>query len=75
MPKDYSDDEYYQRPLDIGINFGFGYQVKNVLLNLGFAMGFTNLQPEFEDDQYKASDFKYSNRTIFISAAWLFGGE
>ena len=74
VPKDDTDANNYQRPLDIGFNFGVGYQVKSVLLNLGFAMGFTNLQPEFEDTQYKASDFQYSNRTVFISAAWLFGG-
>jgi len=66
---------YYQSPLDIGMNFGFGYQVNHVLINLGFAMGFSNLQPDKEGVDSYSSDFKYSNRTIFLSAAWLFGGE
>ena len=70
---DNKDEKYYQRPFDIGIDFGVGYQVNSVLLNLGFAMGFSNLQPEIKDSEIEASDRKYSNRTVFISAAWLFG--
>lgn len=62
----------YQRPFDAGINFGVGYKVNSVLLNLGYAMGFSNLQPEVIGKSSYASDHKYANRTIFISAAWLF---
>jgi len=47
-----------------------------MLFNIGFAMGFTNLQPDRTADQnYEPKDHKYSNRTVFITAAWLFGGE
>jgi hypothetical protein len=61
--------------MDIGINFGLGFQVNQVLLNLGFAMGLSNLQPDIKGDENYAADHKYYNRTIFVSAAWLFGGE
>lgn len=72
-PEDADEDKYYQRPFDAGIDFGLGFQVNRVLLNLGFAMGFANLQPDFQSDNLKASDYKYMNRTIFLNAAWLFG--
>lgn len=62
----------YQRPFDIGMNFGVGYKVNSVLINLGYAMGFPNLQPEVQGQDSYASDHKYYNRTIFVSAAWLF---
>lgn len=62
----------YQRPFDIGMNFGVGYKVNSVLLNLGYAMGFSNLQPEVQGQDSFASDHKYYNRTIFVSVAWLF---
>jgi hypothetical protein len=74
VPED-NDRTYYQRPMDIGINFGLGFQVSQVLLNLGFAMGLSNLQPDVKGDENYAADHKYYNRTIFVSAAWLFGGE
>jgi hypothetical protein len=67
---------FYQRPLDLGVNFGIGYQYKHLLFNIGFAMGFANLQPDLTSHQnYDPKDYKYSNRTVFITAAWLFGGE
>jgi hypothetical protein len=74
VPED-NDGFYYQRPMDIGINFGLGFQVNQVLLNLGFAMGLSNLHPDIKGDENYAADHKYYNRTIFVSAAWLFGGE
>ena len=69
------DKDRYQRPLDLGVNFGIGYQYKHLLFNIGFAMGFANLQPDREGEDYDPADEKYSNRTVFITAAWLFGGE
>ena len=70
--EDFENTKPYQRPFDLGINFGVGYKVKSVLLNLGYAMGFSNLQPEVQGDDSYATDHKYYNRTIFVSAAWLF---
>lgn len=73
MPEDQKDNIVYQRPFDAGVDFGLGFQVNKVLLNLGFAMGFANLQPEISGEEYDAGDIKYANRTIFLNAAWLFG--
>jgi hypothetical protein len=69
------DKDHYQKPLDMGVDFGIGYQYKHLLFNIGFAMSFSNLQPDREGEDYDPADEKYSNRTVFITAAWLFGGE
>jgi len=64
-----------QRSLDYGFDVGLGYKVNHLLFNVGYAMGLANLQPDISGDEYKAEDYKYSNRTIFITVAWLFGGK
>ena len=69
------DEGHYQKPLDMGVDFGIGYQYKQLLFNIGFAMSFSNLQPDRKGEDYDPADTKYSNRTVFITAAWLFGGE
>ncbi len=70
------DVAFYQRPLDFGIDFGLGYKYQQLLFNIGFAMGLTNLQPDMASaEDFDPKDFKYSNRTIFVTAAWLFGDE
>lgn len=66
---------YDQRNLDYGFDVGLGYKIKNLLINAGFAMGLANLQPDISGDKYDATDYKYANRTIFVTAAWLFGEE
>ena len=67
---------FYQRRLDFGVNFGVGYQWNALLFNAGYAMGFTNLQPDYKDaENFDPKDFKYSNRSVFFTVAWLFGGE
>lgn len=73
IPEEQDEDVIYQRPFDAGIDFGLGFQVSKVLINVGYAMGFSNLQPEIADSEFSAEDYKYSNRTIFLNAAWLFG--
>jgi hypothetical protein len=73
LPEEQKDDVFYQRPFDAGIDFGLGFQVSKVLINFGYAMGFTNLRPEISNSEFSADDLKYSNRTIFLNAAWLFG--
>lgn len=73
--EDAEEDVAYQRPFDLGIDLGLGYKYKQLLFNIGFAMGFANLQPEYSGSEQDAADFKYSNRTVFLTAAWLFGGE
>ena len=75
--EDHGDEDvaYYQKPFDYGVNFGLGYKYKHLLFNAGFAMGLANLQPDMSGTEFDPKDYKYSNRTIFITAAWLFGGE
>ena len=74
---DHDDEDvaHYQRPLDYGVNAGIGYAYNQLLFNLGFAMGLANLQPDREMEGFDPDDFKYSNRTIYITVAWLFGKE
>ncbi|MEE4257224.1 MAG: porin family protein [Bacteroidales bacterium] len=74
---DHDDEDvaHYQRPLDYGVNAGLGYRYDQLLFNLGFAMGLANLQPDRELEGFDPVDYKYSNRTIFITVAWLFGQD
>lgn len=65
----------YQRPLDIGFDVGIGYQWNSLLFNVGYAMGLTNLQPDYSGADYDPKDYKYSNTSIFVNVAWLFGGK
>ena len=73
----YEDDEdfvgYFQRLIDMGFNFGIGYKAYNMLFNIGYSLGLTNLEPKHSD--YDAKDYKFSNRVIFINIAYLFGEE
>lgn len=71
IPED--GDVVYRRPFDIGANVGLGFKVDKILLNLGYAMGFANLQPDVPGESSFASDYKFSNRTIFLNVAWFFG--
>lgn len=64
-----------QRPLDFGINFGLGYRYNQLLFNFGYAMGLSNLQPDRGEAGFDAADWKYSNRSVFFTVAWLFGDE
>jgi hypothetical protein len=75
---DHANDDvaYYQRPFDWGLNFGLGYRYNQYLFNIGYSLGLANLQPEVYVQGVEASnDFKYTNNTIFITAAWLFGDQ
>lgn len=75
--EDHDDDDIasFQRPLDYGVNVGLGYNYNNLLFNLGFAMGLSNLQPDRGEAGFDPSDYKYSNRTVFFTVAWLFGQD
>ena len=68
-----NDDDFagFQKLIDMGFNFGLGYKAYNMLFNIGYSLGLTNLEPKHSD--YEAKDYKYSNRVIFINIAYLFG--
>lgn len=74
---DWNDDDvaFYQRRLDLGVDFGIGVKFNQLLFNIGYAMGLKNLQPDAAGGDFDPGDYKYSNRSIFVNAAWLFGGE
>ena len=74
---DHDDDDIasFQRPFDYGVNIGLGYSYNQLLFNIGFAMGLANLQPDVAMQGFDPNDFKFSNRSIFFTVAWLFGAE
>lgn len=69
----------FMKAMDFGFDFGLGYQWNALLFNVGYQMGITNLQPDYTNlpagSTYDPKDYKYTNGTIFVNAAWLFGGE
>ncbi|MBE9491862.1 MAG: PorT family protein [Bacteroidetes bacterium] len=76
---DESDDEedtMYQTALDLGLGFGLGFKTGPILINAGYGLGLTNLEPKWggdgEDDR---DDWKYTNGVINVSVSYLFGGE
>jgi len=52
--------------LDLGLNFGIGFEVKNILIRGQYGLGLSTLDP-------RGSDIK--NRVIGISVGYLFGGN
>lgn len=75
---DYDGDDYveYQTALDFGLNFGLGFKTGPILINAGYSLGLSNLQPKRGgDEDYDNKDYKFTNRVINVSAAFLFGGK
>lgn len=72
---DLDDDEGAYSGLDYGLNFGIGYEIKSILINAGYSLGLGNINPGYEGSESDKKDYKYSNRVISISAAYLFGGK
>jgi hypothetical protein len=71
--KKYEDDEDFfgfQKLTDLGLNFGAGYYIAPVLINVGYSLGLTNLQPKEEGEDI--DEYKYSNSVIFLNLAWMF---
>ena len=68
----WEDDEHggFQKLTDFGLNFGLGYYFKPVLINVGYSLGLTNLQPNEEGEDI--DEYKYTNSVIFLNIAWLF---
>lgn len=67
----------FLRPLDVGMNLGVGFQINHLLLNMGYSIGFANLQPDDADpgSDFDRKDYRFTNSTVFVTAAWLFGGK
>ncbi|MCK4569874.1 MAG: PorT family protein [Bacteroidales bacterium] len=70
--EDFKDNAGYMKPIDYGLNFGFGLQFDPVLINVGYSLGLQNLSTEVEDpDPDFYNDDKIYNRMFFISFAIL----
>jgi hypothetical protein len=70
---EYWDDEdffTFQKLIDFGLNVGAGYYIAPILINLGYSLGLTNLQPKEEGEDI--DEYKYTNSVIFLNVAWLF---
>ncbi len=65
----------FQKPFDFGFDFGIGYQWEQLLFNVGYQVGISNLMPDYAGGDFDPKDFKFSNRSLFFNVAWLFGGE
>jgi hypothetical protein len=80
MYEDYLDDEDVldlYRAFDFGLNLGVGYQIKEVLFNIGYSYGLTNLTPKYNADGYEI-DEDYTenviqkNRVLTFSVSYFF---
>ncbi|MFH1120630.1 MAG: porin family protein [Bacteroidota bacterium] len=64
--EDYIDDddilELY-RAFDFGFNLGVGYQMENILFNVGYSFGLGNLTPRYDADDYDM-DEDYTENVI-----------
>jgi hypothetical protein len=66
----------YQNPLDLGINFGVGFQARSFVFSASYALGLTNAAPHYKDSTAEANRGKINkttNRNISFSVAYLFG--
>lgn len=63
---DYLDDDEVidlYRALDYGFNFGIGYQVENIVFNVGYSIGLGNLTPRYDANDYDM-DEDYTENVI-----------
>lgn len=68
------DDDFYFNAIDYGLDFGVGYQVGPILLNVGYSFGLGNIQPKYEDVDLDF-DIKMSYRAFSLSGTYFFGSE
>ena len=66
---------YHYNPLDIGINFGLGYQLNRILISGQFGAGFSNTQPHFAASYLESSrkDLITRNRSVSLGVAYRIG--
>lgn len=80
MFEDYLDDDDewdLYRAIDVGINFGIGYQVNKVLFNVGYSFGLSNLTPMYDADDYDLDEdytegYIQKNRVLTFSVSYFF---
>jgi len=72
---DLLSDDQYMNVLDLGVNFGLGYQINFFVINVQYGMGLLNITPQYTMDTDHHKDFEKFNRVISINFAFLFGGK
>lgn len=60
------------RPLDLGITFGAGYTYDQLLFQLSYSMGLSNLQPEDPDGSFDASENSFKSNNISLGVTYFF---
>lgn len=71
-PADLDNDEIAFNALDFGLNFGLGYKVGPMLLNVGYSLGLGNITTGMKDSELDPADYKMSNRVIKVSVSFFF---
>jgi len=62
----------YYNGLDLGINIGFGFTLKDVLINVQYQQGLTNLTPEIKDDpDFNPSDLIAKNNVLSLELTYF----
>jgi hypothetical protein len=70
------EDIIYQVALDYGLNFGLGFKTGPILVNAGYGMGFSNLEPKWGGEgEDTSADYKFTTRIINFSVSYFFGNK
>ena len=70
---DLDDDLDYVRVIDYGLNFGVGYRIKFLMINVQYGLGLSNLTPDYTMYTNYRHDWKEYNRIISFNLALMFG--
>ncbi len=63
----------YFNGLDFGINVGFGFSIKNVMINAQYQQGFTNITPELANEpDFNPSDLLSKHNVLSIEVTYFF---
>ncbi len=73
---DDDDDTIYMTALNFGLGFGLGFKTGPILINAGYELGLSNLEPKWDGDgEDDRDDYKFTNGVINVSASYFFGGK
>jgi len=64
-----TDDNADIKPFDLGVNFGIGLEINNILVSVSYDLGLLNLVPGTDG----TDDTDAKTKTIGISVGYLFG--
>jgi hypothetical protein len=79
QPTAYDPDNLYYNYLNVSMNMGLGYNWKGLIFQAEYNLGFSNINPHFEDRDSNAEDHRGDHVTRFNSinfaVIYLFGGK